>query len=99
MSRNVIEPRPYADEPKADSLVEAQRAPGLVAVVGAVLAFVVSLANFALGQVGVGIAAGIGGFLVFAGGLAWLLLERRRIRDAERERLMTELAQRASWVS
>lgn len=94
ISRNVIEPRPYAHEPTDDSVVDVQRAPGLVAVVGAVLAFVVSVANFALGQVGVGIAAAGGGLLVFGAGLAWLAMERRRIREDERARLMDDLARR-----
>lgn len=84
-SRGLIEPRPYADEPRGDSVSEVQRAPALVAVVGAVLAFVVSLANFALGQVGVGITAAVGGLLVFGGGLAWHATEGRRVREAQRE--------------
>ncbi|BCI88361.1 hypothetical protein NIIDMKKI_35670 [Mycobacterium kansasii] len=50
------------------------------------LAFVVSLANFALGQVGLGLAAAIGGLLSFGAGLAWLAMERRRVREAERQR-------------
>jgi hypothetical protein len=62
----------------------AERAPGLVVIGGALLAFVVSAAMFALGQVGAGIAAASGGMLVFGAGLAWLSEQRRRVREAER---------------
>jgi Na+-driven multidrug efflux pump len=59
--------------------------PGLVVVAAAGLAFVVCVANFALGQAGAGVAAAIVGLLTFGAGLAWLAMDRRRIRDAERE--------------
>ncbi|KZS83652.1 hypothetical protein [Mycobacterium persicum] len=85
ISRHAIHRRPYARD-SAERVNDAQHAPGLVVVVGAVLAFVVSLANFALGQVGLGLAAAIGGLLSFGAGLAWLAMERRRIREAERQR-------------
>jgi len=64
---------------------DVERAPGLVVVAGAVLVFVVCVVNFALGQVTIGIAAAIGGMLAFGAGLAWLSMERRRVRQAERE--------------
>ncbi|OBG33873.1 hypothetical protein A5672_23530 [Mycobacterium alsense] len=60
--------------------------PGLVVVAAAVVAFVVCVANFALGAVGAGVAAAIVGLLAFGGGLAWLAMDRRRVRDAERAR-------------
>lgn len=60
--------------------------PGLVVVAAAVVAFVVCVANFALGAVGGGVAAAIVGLLAFGGGLAWLAMDRRRVRDAERAR-------------
>lgn len=59
--------------------------PGLVVVAAAVLAFAVCVANFALGEADAGVAAAIVGLLAFGGGLAWLAMDRRRIRDAERE--------------
>jgi Na+-driven multidrug efflux pump len=59
--------------------------PGLVVVAAAGLAFVVCVANFALGEAGAGVAAAIVGLLTFGAGLAWLAMDRRRIRDAERE--------------
>ncbi|OBK10398.1 hypothetical protein [Mycobacterium asiaticum] len=62
-----------------------ERAPGLVVIVGAVLAFVVSAVTFALGHAGAGVAVAAGGMLVFGAGLAWLAEERRRVRQAERE--------------
>ena len=58
--------------------------PGLVVVGAAVLAFVVCVTNFALGQAHAGVAAAIVGLLAFGAGLSWLAMDRRRIRDAER---------------
>ncbi|MDP7702005.1 LapA family protein [Mycobacterium sp. TY815] len=66
----------------------AERTPVLVVIAGAVLAFVVSVAAFALGQAGVGVAVASGGLLIFGAGLCWLSMERRRVRDAEREVLL-----------
>lgn len=63
----------------------AERTPVFVVLAGAVLAFVVSLAAFAFGQVGIGISVASGGLLVIGAGLSWLSMERRRVRDAERE--------------
>ncbi|QLL10232.1 LapA family protein [Mycobacterium vicinigordonae] len=62
----------------------AQRAPGLLVVAGAVLAFVVSVAAFSLGKVDAGIATASVGMLVLSAGLSWLAMERRRVRDHER---------------
>ncbi|MGO9693828.1 MAG: LapA family protein [Mycobacterium sp.] len=49
------------------------------------MAFVVCVTNFALGQAGAGVAAAIVGLLAFGAGLAWLAMDRRRIRQAERD--------------
>ncbi|ORA11095.1 LapA family protein [Mycobacterium arosiense] len=57
---------------------------GLLVVAAAALAFVVCVANFALGQAGAGVAAAIVAMLAFGAGLSWLAMDRRRIRDAER---------------
>lgn len=70
----------------ADFETRAERTPGLVVIVGAVLAFVVSAFTFALGHAGAGITAASIGLLVFGGGLAWLAEERRRVRQVERDR-------------
>lgn len=66
----------------------AERGPGIVVVAGAVVAFVVSMATFALGHVGAGVATASAGLLIFGAGLSWLGMERRRVRDAERELLL-----------
>jgi Flp pilus assembly protein TadB len=73
--------RRYAD----GSGQNAERKPGLVVVTAAVLAFVVCVTNFAFGEVNAGIDAAIVGLLAFGAGLAWLAMDRRRIRQAERE--------------
>jgi Flp pilus assembly protein TadB len=73
--------RRYADE----SVQDSERSPGLVVVAAAALAFVVCVTNFALGEVSAGIAAAIVALLAFGAGLDWLAMDRRRIRQAERE--------------
>jgi membrane associated rhomboid family serine protease len=70
-----------ADGPPQDSV----RTPGLVVVGAAVLALVVCVTNFALGEVGVGVAAAIVGLMALGAGLDWLSMDRRRIRQAERD--------------
>jgi hypothetical protein len=69
----------------AASLRGSGRSPGLVVVTAAVLAFVVCVTNFAVGEADTGVAAAIIGLLAFGAGLAWLAMDRRRVRDAERE--------------
>lgn len=59
--------------------------PGLLVVAAAALAFAVCVANFALGEAGAGVAAAIISMLAFGAGLSWLAMDRRRIRDAERQ--------------
>ncbi|MGD1284195.1 LapA family protein [Mycobacterium seoulense] len=63
---------------------DVERTPGLVAVGAAALAFVVCVATFALGDAGAGVAAAIVALLGFGAGLAWLAMDRRRIRQEER---------------
>jgi hypothetical protein len=62
-----------------------ERSPGLAVLALAVIAFVVCVTNFALGSAGAGVGAAIIGLLAFGAGLAWLAMDGRRIRDAERE--------------
>ncbi|OBB90132.1 hypothetical protein [Mycobacterium sp. 852002-40037_SCH5390672] len=69
---------PYPDQ-------ETRQTPGLLVVAAAALAFIVCVANFALGEAGAGVAAAIISMLAFGAGLSWLAMDRRRIRDAERE--------------
>ena len=61
------------------------RAHALVVITAVVLTFAVCLVNFALGHVGAGVAAVIAGLLLFGAGLAWLAMDGRRIRQAERD--------------
>ncbi|OBH98578.1 hypothetical protein [Mycobacterium sp. E2733] len=62
-----------------------ERTPGLLIVGAAVLAVVMCVATFALGDAGAGVAAAIVAMLAFGAGLAWLGMDRRRIRQAERD--------------
>jgi len=74
-------PRRNANEPAQAS----SWTPGLSVVLAGVLAIVVCVANFAFGEVTAGIAAAIVGMLAFGAGLDWITMDRRRIRQAERE--------------
>ncbi len=69
----------------AEPVRDVERTPGLVIVGGAVLALVMCVATFALGNAGAGVAATIVAMLAFGAGLAWLSMDRRRIRQAERD--------------
>ncbi len=80
--------RQYTDE----SVQDSERTPGLVVVGAAVLAFVVCVTNFGLGEAGAGVAAAIVALLTFGAGLSWLAMDRRRIRQAEREWLISHPA-------
>ncbi len=62
----------------------ARRSPGLVIMGIAVPAFVVCVINFALGEADAGVVAASVGLLAFGAGLAWLVMDGRRFRDAER---------------
>lgn len=63
----------------------AERSPGLVIMGIAVLAFVVCVISFALGEADAGVVAASVGLLAFGAGLAWLVMDGRRFRDAERD--------------
>jgi hypothetical protein len=76
---------PTAGENPDQSTKDVERAPRLVVVAAALLAFVVCPLIFAAGQVGAGIAAVIAGLLAFGVGLDWLAMEGRRVRQADRE--------------
>ena len=69
------------------SMKNTWRMPGLLLVGAGVAAFVMCLAAFGLGRVGVGIAATVVALLATGAGLAWLAMERRRVRDAQQERV------------
>jgi hypothetical protein len=84
-NRNPVDDDPtgrrHGDGPPQDSMP----APGLMVVGAAALALVVCVTNFALGEVGAGVAAAIIGLMAFGAGLDWIGMDRRRIRQAERE--------------
>ncbi|WP_068187783.1 hypothetical protein [Mycobacterium sp. UM_CSW] len=63
---------------------DRERSPGLLVVAAAALALVVCVINFALGDAVGGVDAAIVGLLAFGAGLAWLAMDRRQIREAER---------------
>ncbi len=64
---------------------DLEHTPGLIVVGAAALAVVICVATFALGDAGAGVAAAIVALLGFGAGLAWLTMDRRRIRQSERE--------------
>ena len=73
--------REHVDQSVQDSV----RRHGLVVVAAVGLAFVVCLVNFALGHAAAGVAAVIAGLLIFGAGMAWLAMDGRRVRQAERD--------------
>ena len=75
---------PMDSQLRMEHVEDVGRAPMLIVVLGTVLAFVVCVTGFALGQVGMGVTTGSIGLLAFGAGLSWLAMERRRVRDAER---------------
>jgi Flp pilus assembly protein TadB len=82
MRHSPVDHDPY---PADESMQDVARTPGLVVVGAAALAFVVCVATFALGKAGAGVAAAIVAMLAFGAGLSWLAMDRRRIRQAERD--------------
>jgi hypothetical protein len=58
---------------------------GLILLAVTVVAFVTCLAGFALRQVGVGVGAAIVALLAAGAALAWLAMESRRVRQAQRD--------------
>lgn len=71
---------------------ESPRTPGLLAVGAAALAFGVCIATFAAGKAGAGVAAAIVAMLAFGAGLSWLSMDRRRIRQNERDWMISHPA-------
>jgi hypothetical protein len=64
---------------------KSAKAPGLIFVAMAVVAFVICLASFAVRQVSVGVGAAIVALLAAGAALAWLTMEGRRVRQVQRE--------------
>ena len=73
--------RPLAGE----TMKKTAKAPGLVFLAVAAVAFVICLASFAVRQVSVGLGAAIVALLAAGAGLAWLTMEGRRVRQVQRE--------------
>ncbi len=61
------------------------KAPGLILVAAGVVAFVIALASFALARIGVGVGGLVVALLAAGAGTAWLTMEGRRVRQAERD--------------
>ncbi|MBV8786664.1 MAG: LapA family protein [Mycobacterium sp.] len=71
---------------------DAERMAGLAIVGAAALALVVCVATFALGHAGAGVVAASVALLAFGAGLSWLAMDRRRIRQEERDWLVSHSA-------
>jgi hypothetical protein len=71
--------------PAGETMKNTAKAPGLVFVAMAVLAFVICVASFAVRQVSVGVGAAIVALLAAGAALAWLAMEGRRVRQVQRE--------------
>lgn len=76
---------PVGDERTTEPANDAELTTGLAIVGAAALAFVVCVTTFALGHAGAGVVAAIVALLGFGAGLAWLAMDRRRIRQEERD--------------
>lgn len=68
-----------------EKMKNTAKAPGLVFVAVAVVAFVICLAGFAVRQVSVGVGAAIVALLGAGAALAWLTMEGRRVRQVQRD--------------
>jgi protein-S-isoprenylcysteine O-methyltransferase Ste14 len=68
-----------------ETMKNTVKAPGLVFVAVAVVAFVICLASFAVRQVSVGVGAAIVALLGAGAALAWLTMEGRRVRQVQRD--------------
>ena len=68
-----------------ESMKNTAKAPGLILVAAGVVAFVIALGSFALARIGVGVGALVAALLAAAAGTAWLTMEGRRVRQAERD--------------
>lgn len=64
----------------------------MLVVGAAVIALVVSVTGFALGEIGIGLSAAIVGLMALGVGLDWLAMDGRRIRQSEREWLASHPA-------
>jgi hypothetical protein len=75
----------HSSESTQDLEERVEKTPRLVVVAAAVAAVLASATNFALGHVRLGVDVASIGLLVVGAGMSWLSMERRRVRQAERE--------------
>jgi protein-S-isoprenylcysteine O-methyltransferase Ste14 len=68
-----------------ETMKNTAKAPGLVFVAVAAVAFVICLASFAVRQIGVGVGAATVALLAAGAALAWLTMEGRRVRQVDRD--------------
>jgi hypothetical protein len=68
-----------------ESMKNTAKAPGLILMAAGVVAFVIALASFALARIGVGVGGLVVALLAAGAGTAWLTMEGRRVRQAERD--------------
>jgi protein-S-isoprenylcysteine O-methyltransferase Ste14 len=81
---------PRATQPLAGGpMKNIVKAPGLVFVTVAAVAFVICFVSFAVRQVGVGLGAVIVALLAAGAALAWLTMEGRRVRQVQRDWIRT----------
>jgi protein-S-isoprenylcysteine O-methyltransferase Ste14 len=73
-----------------ETMKNTAKAPGLVLMAAGVVAFVIALASFALSRIGVGVGALVVALLAAGEGTAWLTMEGRRVRQAERDAVAAE---------
>jgi hypothetical protein len=92
IARDPVEHRQNTRRYAHESARGIVKRPGSIVVAAGVLAVVVCATNFALGEVSGGVAAAIVGLLAFGVGLDWLGMDRRRIRQAERDRSVSHPA-------
>ncbi len=68
-----------------ETMKNTAKTPGLVLVAAGVVAFVFALASIAFARIGVGVGALVVALLAAGAGTAWLTMEGRRVRQAERD--------------
>lgn len=74
-----------AQPPAGETMKNTAKTPGLVLVAAGVVAFVFALASIAFARIGVGVGALVVALLAAGAGTAWLTMEGRRVRQAERD--------------
>ncbi len=84
-SRDPIDQHRTTRSRAGESMKSGAKAPALFLLAAGLVAFVVCLATFAHGAIGVGVAAAVVTLLAVRAGFAWPGMESRRVRHVERE--------------